>query len=90
LLSALFVAIAAPARRAPRGSRLRAVVVVVLVASLFSFDISDTSVRGFPTWSAALRDAQTQCARENTTTVRVLVNPAILGYALPLSCRGLR
>jgi hypothetical protein len=90
LLSALFVAIAAPARRTPRGSRLRAAVAVVLVASLFSFDISDTSVRGFPTWSAALRDAQTQCASENATTVRVLVNPAILGYALPLSCRGLR
>jgi hypothetical protein len=66
------------------------VVLVVFVSALVSFDVSDPSVRGSPTWSGALDASRSECSRTRATTVEVAINPALLGFRMPVACGELR
>lgn len=93
LLTAIFVALDAylgPARRQRIPFLAQGIAAVVLIASVASFDISDTTVRGFPTWSGALDQARDHCVQTRTTTVDVAIDPAVLGFKMPLACSKLR
>lgn len=93
LLSALVVQLDIRPNSVPAitWGRLRAgVVLFVLVSALVSFDVSDPSVRGSPTWSSALDAGRSECSRTDATAVQVPINPALLGFRMPLACSELR
>jgi hypothetical protein len=94
LSSALFVALDGRARSVahPDWPRLRAGLgMLVLVAALFSFDVSDKTNRGSPTWSTALHVARLTCARTHTATIPVPVaGPPYFGFAFDLPCSKLK
>ncbi len=80
LLSALFVQLDVQpgALSAIAWNRIRTVgVAFVLVAALFSFNVSDSS-RGTTTWLQAVNTSRTECLRKNLDTARVLI--AANGY----------
>jgi hypothetical protein len=88
LVSALFVWLD-QASRTTTGSRLspgRLVALLVLVAALLSFDVSDRGIRGSPTWPSALDRARLECTRTSAPTARLPVAGAFFGFAVVLPC----
>jgi hypothetical protein len=74
LLSALFVQLdARPRLVSPAAwNKLRVgALLVVFVAALVSFDVSESNVRGSPTWSEALDAGRSRCAQTNVASVEV-------------------
>jgi len=88
LASALFIWLD-HASHTVAGSRLtagRVVALLVLVAAVLSFDVSDRGVRGSPTWPSALDRARAECARTSAPKARLPVAGALFGFAVVLPC----
>ena len=83
LLSALFVQLDARPRLVSAGTwnkLLVGTVLVLFVVSLTSFDVSDRTSRGSPTWSEALDAGRATCAHTNVAGVELPIAPhSILG-----------
>jgi hypothetical protein len=50
-------------------------VLFVVFAALLSFNVSDPSLRGSPTWSRALSVGRSQCVRKHPDTVEIVTAP---------------
>jgi hypothetical protein len=78
LLSALFVQLDARPRLVSAGAwdkLLVGTVLVLFVAALASFDVSDRTSRGSPTWSEALDAGRATCAHTNVAEVALPIAP---------------
>jgi hypothetical protein len=62
------------------------VALLVLVAALVSFDVSDRGIRGSPTWPSALDRALLECTRTSAPTARLPVAGAFFAFAVVLPC----
>ena len=96
LLSAIFMRLDAhPRLISPTAWRsLQTVgVLFVVFAALLSFNVSDPSFRGSPTWSRALSVGRSQCVRKHQDTVEIVTAPYQEGFPgaweIPISCSKL-
>ena len=94
LLSALFVQLDARPRLVSAGAwnkLLVGTVLVLFVAALASFDVSDRTSRGSPTWSEALDAGRATCAHTNVAEVALPIAPSsILGsWHIRIPCSDL-
>jgi hypothetical protein len=93
LLSALFVQLdARPRLVSPAAwNKLRVgAVLVVFVAALVSFDVSESNFRGSPTWSEGLDAGRSRCAHTRATHVEVPIAPPIFHvFYAPIRCSDL-
>jgi hypothetical protein len=94
LLSALFVQLDARPRLVSAGAwnkLLVGTVLVLFVVSLASFDVSDRTSRGSPTWSEALDAGRATCAHTNVADVALPIAPrSTLGsYQARIPCSDL-